>query len=272
MIDFMQKLIQMSLIGVAVLLSITATYAGNPDDKPTHGGYSGLVETDGDRARSAVLDSVDITGTIARYLDPASFGAFASSCQAVAPLGRDPILGFQIDKNGYPVYDKKGNRVGYTAQVSQEFASLGRLYTFHVPAHHSEAHKEWNGQEIVDVPARDVAAQDLILSGEAPMKMTHQQAVAYCASLGSGSRLPTEQEYISLSRSKGSLQPDRRAAGFRLDGYNPYLLFKNMRYKWYWSLTIDFSGVAVEPFFFDGNHGSVLTDRSDLRLSVQCVH
>lgn len=237
----MKKLIKISLVLISLTSQIAPAFAGGKDYKPLHGGYPGAIPA----RRAPNLSDLpkELQYEIAKFLSPSSFGAFASSCRNVAPLGRDPIVGFQVSKNGTPVYDLQGNR-GYTEQrVSQGFADLGKMHKI----------------------------AGLIWSGVAPRNMNQSEAVAYCTGLGGGSRLPTKDEYIALSRAMGSKQPFYHAPGFDVAGYDGNLI-PDMDRKIFWS-------VAVHPLaadfgcVFGSGVGIVGYDYSysDTEFSVRCV-
>jgi len=235
----MKKFIKKGLIILALSAQIAPAFAGSNDYKPSHGGYSGAPQA----RRATNLSDLpeELHREIAKFLSPSSFGAFASSCKNVAPLGRDPIVGFRAAKNGTPVYDLQGN-ISYTDRVSHAFADLGKM------------HK----------------VAGLIWSGVAPRTMNLEDAVAYCAGrLGGNSRLPTKDEYNALSRAMGSRQPDYEAPGFDVAGYNRNLI-PGMNNQWFWSASARprYGGYA---FGFNGFHG-VVDDyyRYDYG-SVRCV-
>jgi hypothetical protein len=106
----------------------------------------------------------------------------------------------------------------------------------------------------------------LIWSGVAPRNMNQRDAVAYCAGLGGGARLPTKDEYIALSRAMGSRQPDYNALGYDLAGYNRNLI-PDMNNRWFWSASVhpqndgnafNFRGTYGEVYHYNrGNYGSV---------------
>ncbi len=115
----------------------------------------------------------------------------------------------------------------------------------------------------------------LIWSGVAPRTMDQRDAVAYCAGLGGGSRLPTKDEYIALSRAMGSRQPvvyddhGHQRADYDVAGYNRNLI-PDMNNRWFWSASVhpqDEDGA----FDFDGNVGEVSLDNRDYNVSVRCV-
>ncbi len=79
-------------------------------------------------------------------------------------------------------------------------------------------------------------AAGLIWSGPAPVSMTQQNAVEYCAGLGGSSRLPTQAEFIALSRTMGSQQPVYGAPNYDVNGYNRNLI--PMSQKTFWSASV----------------------------------
>ena len=235
----MKKLIKKGLMILALSAQVAPVFAGSNDYKPSHGGYSGAPQAR--RATNLSDLSTELHREIAKFLSPSSFSAFASSCKNVAPIGRDPLVGFRAAKNGTQVYDLQGN-IRYTDQkVSKAFADLGKM------------HK----------------VADLIWSGVAPREMSQRDAVAYCASLGGGARLPTKDEYIALSRAMGSRQPDFHAPGYDVNGYHRNLI-PDMDYQWFWSESVHPQN-DVYAFVFISNAGDVNYYGLDGIFSVRCV-
>ncbi len=122
----------------------------------------------------------------------------------------------------------------------------------------------------------------LIWSGVAPRIMDQRDAVAYCASLGGGARLPTKDEYIALSRAMGVRQPDFTAPGFNLDGYNVNLISDMKMLDGYPATFASASAHPKDrspfysPFYFRHLDGGVYVKEfypnEDIRLRlVRCV-
>lgn len=74
----------------------------------------------------------------------------------------------------------------------------------------------------------------LIWSGVAPQTMTHKDAVAFCARLGSGARLPTNADFIELSRVVVAERLSWGTPGVRW-GYHSDGLIQPMRDVHFWS-------------------------------------
>jgi hypothetical protein len=109
----------------------------------------------------------------------------------------------------------------------------------------------------------------LIWSGVASRNMDQRDAVAYCAGLGGGSRLPTKDEYIALSRAMGSRQPDYNALGYDLAGYNRNLI-PDMNNRWFWSASVHPQNDG-NAFNFNSDFGRVGSYSRDYGKSVRCV-
>lgn len=140
-----------------------------------------------------------------------------------------------------------------------------------------EEHPRFNGLS----PAfRDLGGMHevagLIWSGVAPQIMNQRAAVDYCNGLGSGARLPTQDEYISLSRAMGSRQPVRYdghgdwRADYNVAGYNLNLI-PDMHNREFWSASVHPRSV-VDAFLFNGDGGFVDDYiHYDNGVSVRCV-
>ncbi len=127
-------------------------------------------------------------------------------------------------------------------QLSQQFRNLGNMY--------------------------EVAG--LIWSGVlASRQLRQRDAVAYCAGLGGGSRLPTKDEYIALARAMGSRQPDYHAPGFDSAGYDKSLI-PDLINRNFWTASVD-PQYDDRAFNFIGSEGYIYHDNRGSIESVRCV-
>jgi hypothetical protein len=115
----------------------------------------------------------------------------------------------------------------------------------------------------------------LIWSGVAPERMNQQDAVAYCAGLGGGARLPSKDDYVALSRAMGSRQPvyfednGNGRADYDTAGYNRNLI-PDMNGRFFWSASV-FPRYDDHALGFGGDGGSVGYGYRGDGKSVRCV-
>ncbi len=126
-------------------------------------------------------------------------------------------------------------------QLSRQFRALGNMY--------------------------EVAG--LIWSGVAPQNMNQRDAVAYCAGLGGGARLPTKDEYIALGQAMGGRYPEWEGFGYHVPGYARNLI-PDMHNRLFWSASLTRQEHG-DAFFFNGYYGNVDQYSRDYDRSVRCV-
>ena len=99
--------------------------------------------------------------------------------------------------------------------------------------------------------------------------MNHQQAIAYCQSLGGGARLPRAKEYAALSRAMGAAQPINVEPGYDGRGYRPNSL-PEMDEQLFWSASLH-PHIDVYASSFNGSDGHIGYGYRDFDRSVRCV-
>ncbi len=279
----MKKIIKKCLISLALSAQIAPVFAGSNDYKPAHGGYSGMVPQPTPLARPTKFTNMprDVMLKISDYLDSASSKQIACTNQQTASDIRfhreiierpriiaesERLASEQTRLQGTSITPLSRFDASVRTKVTPEFAKVGPMY------------------EVAGV----------IWSGVAPRTMNQKDAVAYCTGLGGGSRLPTKDEYIALSRTMGSSQPDpywRAYEGgnihpddpdlpaYELESFEPgdldvagYRrdLIPNITGRWYWSASTQ--PIHDRATVFRGNSGSVSYEElGNIGGSVRCI-
>ncbi len=241
--------------------------------RSVHGGYPTVLSL---TLKEKVFANQRVAVHLAKFMDPATFGAYTQASRLtnlmstpedqhlpnqLLPLNRDIMVLNQVRQNGYPVDDLQGGH-HYTSKVTREFAALGKMHVFAGP----------NGP--------------LILSGVAPRWMVHREAVAYCAGLGGGARLPTQDEFFALVRAMGARQPEmvdyRRPLkryprhDWDVEGFNPDLIpglhdFDHYQQDALWSASVD-PYAPYKAFILNGSTVDFSQYRErDYKALVRCV-
>jgi hypothetical protein len=256
----MNKVLALGFVLSIVSMQIASAFESQ-FDKPMHGGYPGVVRWERPTAPEPTTQTRE--RRFKRRLPQIFAGLFgrkggssqaktdsASRTKGIDPASQEETHRVASDAKRLeatpisPVHQFEALESG---RVTPLFAELGPMYE----------------------------VDDLFWSGLAPRRMNHRDAVAHCLSLGGGARLPTKEDWISLSRAMGSGQPDQIAPEFNVDGYNDRLI-PQFGGRLFWSASVhplndDFNAF----FFFDSGNGSIHYDLShyfrDFTASVCCV-
>ena len=245
----MKKLIKKGLIILALSAQIAPAF-GQPGAQPSPAApLTEAVFYPQIQPHIESLDHLVMFPNLAQFLDPGSVKNLACTSKTMGNLvsdSREPremlrVRGEKIRLKDTTIRPLNTFELIKNQKVTEEFAKLGPMY--------------------------EVAG--LIWSGVEPRTMNHEDAVAYCAGLGGGARLPTKDEYIALSRAMGSRQPDYYAPRMDADGYNRNLI-PDMNRRTFWSASV-LPQYGVFNFYFGGDDGYVnYYDRADSK-SVRCV-
>lgn len=214
------------------LLQNEAIYRRQMKDKKN----DDLIETEIRRLGGLVLASLDVKDAAGIGVPAAGAGIAAPRVAQAAPAHQAAVP--QVAEHGIAPVLEDHPRFN---QLSQQFRALGNMY--------------------------EVAG--LIWSGVAPTTMKQGDADAYCTGLGGGARLPTKDEYITLARAMGSVQPECGAPDYDVAGYNRHLI-PDMINRVFWSSSFP-PRCGDSAFVLYGVGGYLYACRCCFSESVRCV-